>query len=77
MLAYNPGKFLLLSYFPNLSLRLLCALGVSAVDVPVQRKFTAETPSTQRKRRELKLGHHDPFCGKANREAPRMCSLDL
>ena len=34
------------------SLRPLCVLGVSAVCEPVKRKFTAETPSTQRGRRD-------------------------
>ncbi len=47
-----------MSWFKNLSLDLLCVLGVSAVDLSVEKEFTAETPRTQRRRRDLKLGHY-------------------
>jgi hypothetical protein len=70
MLAHNPGKFLLLSYFQNLSLRPLCALGVSAVGMPVKEVHRRDAEYAKEAQRVEIRAPPPFFAAKANRDVP-------
>ena len=67
MASFKDGKT------QNLSLRPLCALGVSAVGMPVKEVHRRDAEYAKEK--ELKLGHHHLFCGKGQSRGARMVSL--